>query len=257
MPLPYDLIIPSARRPHLLGPTIRTLLAHVDRQPERILIHDDICWEGRDRAMQDVLQSIPAEKLVYGEHAPPIRHGPALGWLLDRVQTEYVLYSHDDFETIRPLPISTALDVMHTYHLHHIRFNKRATMDYKGEFRKIEKRFGEHTLTVADHWYFQTSLWRVDQIRPVVRWWMTDGAGCGAFAEHAEVKINQVFNGQWFPLFTPPPTMEFAGEPTRWNDPEYRARFQKTFIWGKVGNGAYIKHLGHAAHDWALPRMRV
>lgn len=268
--IPYELIIPSAARPHLLQRTLGTLLANVDQFPAYIRIHNDERFPGRREAIDDVVRSIvPRDIPVSVEHDdPPIRHGPALGRLLGSVRTEYVLYSQDDHRVIRQLPIRAALMTLDEWNLNQIRFNKRDTMDKKGregqEFHKVEKFYeipteppGGHgdtvvvPLCVADHWYFQTGVWRVAAIRPVVDWWIAEGPG--AFSEHCEVKINDVFNGKFRHLKTFPAPVPVCS-PEQWNDPEVRNAVHKTFIWGRVGEPRFVDHIGTDPADWALER---
>jgi hypothetical protein len=99
-------------------------------------------------------------------------------------------------------------------------------------------------------------VWRVAAIQPVVDWWATAGGAHGAFDEHCEVKINQVFNGEWrgkHPEF-PDSVPCLRPEDGAWNDPAVRARVHRTFIWGKVGEPAFVQHIGHLPEDWALER---
>ena len=288
--IPYELILPSASRPHLLGPVLTTLLAHADQLPERILVHNDERFPGRREQIDAAVAKAVAP---YGlpvwleHHNPPIKHGPALYWLLSHVQTEYVLYSQDDHQVKRPLPVRDALTLLHQHHLNQIRFNKRDTMDKKGregaEFHKVEFPFtlpdrapcscpchrGEAIqhqvaacctqrmvpLCAADHWYFQTGVWRVAAIKPVVDWWAGPGAEFGAFDEHMEVKINQVFNGEWrgkHPSF--PSSVPCLAPGLSWCNPMVRAAVHKTFIWGRVGEPQFVEHIGDKPEDWALER---
>lgn len=265
--IPYSLIIPSAARPHLLESVLGTLLARVDQWPQRVLIHNDERFPGRrGRIEQVIARMVPMElQPVWLEHDnPPIKHGPALHHLLSAVQTEYVLYSQDDHQVVRPLPIRPALALLDRYHLNQIRFNKRDTMDKKGregeEFYKVESTFVLPTiepqiLCAADHWYFQTGVWRVAAIKPIVDWWAGEGGQYGEFGEHMEVKINQVMNGQWWGKHPPfPPEVPILRNEGSWNDPAVRARVHKTFIWGPVGERAFVEHIGHRPEDWALER---
>jgi hypothetical protein len=268
--IPYDLIVPSASRPHLLSQVLGTLLARVDQYPRCVIVHNDERFPGK-RALVEaaVAQAVPNTIPVVLHHDdPPIKHGPALKWLLDRVETSYVLYTQDDHKVNRPLPIRQALALLDHHQLNQIRFNKRDTLDKKGregqEFYKVEHHYGvaldpalgtfETTLCVADHWYFQTGVWRVDAIRPIVNWWAGAGREHGAFEEHMEVKINQVMNGQWRTHHPAWPSVVPVLEDGAWNDPAVRARVHKTFIWGKVGEPAFVEHIGHLPEDWALER---
>jgi len=275
--IPYELIVPSASRPHLLRQTLSTLFIHTWRQwPQRVIVHDDGVFPGKRREVEDLLVTqVPAQvPLVFRYDERPIGHGPALKWLLDEVRTEYVLYTQDDFATVRPLPIARALALMEIFHLNQIRFNKRKTMAVKGEpgrtFTKLERRFSvaedavtdglspevfEAVLCAADHWYFQTGLWRVAAIKPVVDWWASSGPerNPSGFTEHAEIKINNTFNGYYrgmieFPSTVPVSTSEES------SDPRVRARVHKTFIWGPVREPKFVEHLGHDQKNWALNR---
>jgi hypothetical protein len=259
--IPYEVIIPSASRPHLLARVLQSFFVHVDQPPVRVLLHDDACFPGKAAAVGDALHDhVPlAIDVAWAHDDPPIKHGFALHWLLSRVTTPYVLYMQDDHEVVRDLPVRWALNVLDTHRLNQIRFNKRDTLDKKGrdgeEFFKVEQAFGDATLCAADHWYFQCGVWRVSAIKPIVDWWATEGAAHGAFGEHCEVKINQVMNGQWNHI-TPKlgPDVPWIDLPELWNKPEIRARVHKTFIWGRIGEPRFVEHIGHLPEDWALER---
>ena len=267
MRLPYELIVTSASRPHLLEQTLLTLAEMMDQLPRLVTVHDDAVFPGKEAEVRLTAERhFPGSRIVC--HDPPIGLGPALYQLIRDVRTDYVLYSQDDFETIRGLPIRLALEVMEQHGINQIRFNKRRTMDRKGDFVKCERFFrttrrleGGETiaeslpLTVADHWYFQTGLWRTSTIWAVLDWWK--GWGPGIFAEHAEAKINAALNGEmaregfpsrYFPVEVMPPA--------HWNDPKLRAEIAKTFIWGRIGDAPFISHIGTNPEDWALKRRR-
>ena len=281
--IPYELIIPSASRPHLLAPVLASYLERLDRLPTRGIVHDDAVFSGRAadvrRVVAEACSGSGVPYLIECDD-PPIKHGPALHWLLGQVETEYVLYGQDDHRVVRPIPVTWALQVLDENDLNQIRFNKRDTMDKKGregqEFYKVEKVFAAHNpdpavdaadpyreyvqeLCVADHWYFQTGVWRVDAIKPIVDWWMGPGQVHGAFDEHMEVKVNQVMNGQWNHVlagsgYLMDPTVPLLSDSSQWNNPRVRAQVHKTFIWGKVGEPAFVQHIGDKPEDWALVR---
>lgn len=254
--IPYDLIIPSASRPHLLQQVLGTFFERTDQLPNRVIVHDDAAFKDRHKQIQDVLtHMVPADLMLIWTHDdPPIKHGPALKWLLDHVDTQYVLYTQDDHKIVRDLPVSKALELLDRHNLNQIRFNKRDTMDKKGregeEFYKVEYTFDDQVLCAADHWYFQCGVWRVDAIKPVVDWWARPEAP-GAFTEHCEYKINDVFNGKYGEIF--PPVVPCC-IPSQWNVPVVRATVHKTFIWGKIGEPRFVEHIGHLPEDWALER---
>lgn len=295
--IPYELIIPSASRPHLLEQVLGTLIARVDQVPARVWIHNDERFPGRRALIEQCRRMLPPEIPVEIEHDdPPIKHGPAIHRLLKKVSTEYVLYSQDDHRVVRPLPIVPALHLMREHELNQVRFNKRDTMDKKGpegqEFFKVAFWFASPIplnpqwhypppkpggmpvldlatgqpatpvlgkavpLCAGDHWVFQTSLWRVAAIKPVVDWWADPAGGgrLGAFEEHCEVKINDVFNGKYQRQVTFPQPPVPCCQPEQWKDPLVRAAIHRTFIWGPVGEPAFVTHIGDKPEDWALER---
>lgn len=256
--VPYTLIVTASHRPHLLDPTLQSLLAHVDQPPTEILVHDDDATdllkpeigEARRADTRACLTHLMAEAdwlegcpTVYTWASPPRRMGLALRWLLANVRTEYVLYSQDDFVTVRRLPVALALDTLQTHELHQIRFNKRATLAYKetwqGRWEKREVHYGPVTLCVSDHWYFQTGVWRVAPIKAAVEWATATETRRRLLAQaSAEEALNLILDGHCGPiagLSTPLPT---------WQDPATRQAYQRTFIWGPIGEDRYIRHIG-------------
>lgn len=271
----YDLIMPSASRPHLLEPTLRSLLANVDLKPRRVLIHDDAAFPDRQGQVQQVAAAVcdaAGVELVLKLTDPPVFHGAALHWLLAQAEGEFVLYSQDDFLTLRPVPVTACWQVMHDHGLHHVRFNKRETMEWKQTFFKLPVHFptvrlpgidgsphplGDYvtTLSVSDHWYFQLHLGRRERLKTVIDWWQARDAQ--AFREHMEAKVNHAFNRR-VPQFNREFKDTFGLPPTEVQcmDPVIRRDHQKTFIWGPPGEPAFIKHIGHLAEDWAEIRPR-
>ena len=278
----YDIIVASASRPHLLLRTL-TSLARVDVPPRKIILHDDAVFPHQydeivrvvEYATKPVTGTVP---YVMTQHDPPVRHGPALAWLLAQTDAEFVLYTQDDHEVVRDLPIARALDVMRTHDLNQIRFNKRATLDYKDTWqgRWYKKEFSmsmsvalpaavalpsvvdahdtiaasyppprivtlHQTLTVSDHWYFQTSLWRVSVIKPIVLTLMARAPG--AFAYRCEDLINAELDLRY---------ATSLGHDAR--DPDVRAKYLRTFIWGRIGEDRYVQHIGDHPEDFARPR---
>lgn len=284
--IPYSLIVASANRPHLLEKTIFSHLAHVDQAPSHIFIHNDEAFKDREGTPLHSTREAKCRTIAYfatagsdilgkiHHQAPPAGHGAALGWLLDEAAAQglkYVLYTQDDFLALRALPIQQALKVMDTQDFHQIRFNKRPTLQAKKNFVKHELRFrirqhhddgcdlysqcyrgcicgAEPVLTVSDQWYFQTGLWRVEPIRQAVKGWLD--ANPQAFREDPEAKINAAFDGKLTNLKVnaPPP-----GAP---NDLATRLQYQRTFIWGPIGEPAFVKHIGDQPEDWASRHIR-
>jgi len=313
---PYDLIVTSASRPHLLRPTLESLLRHVDQPPVRVLVHDDAVFPGRyGRVAQVVADSmailaetgrrdrssaqhpeadlltlrVPPDSYVMGSD-PPVRLGLALARLLEKVTTEFVLYSQDDFVTVRDLPIRRALALMDRYGIHSIVFHKRAIMaekqTWRGPWRKEVYHFdtgewcpqcfsmprydGWHqpaadgegdwdpslkrkcerfqALTLTDRWNFQTALWRVAPIRAAVAYWTALPSRLNRFRwGQAEQMINDAMDGLEGEV---PGLAAPVGAPEPWR-PDVRARYQRTFLYGPVGEDRYIRHIGADPADWA------
>ncbi len=280
----YDLIVASASRPHLLLRTLTSLLNNVDVRPRRMIVHDDVVFPNQREEISRVVHYACAlwdhGPLPYTLDIsdPPLRHGPSLAWLLNSTAADFVLYTQDDHEVVRPLPIARALDVMIAYDLNHVRFNKRATMDYKdtwqGRWYKREFDFktmtcmqcqktfrpahyamhpcplvhGQdtalrvpQTLTVSDHWYFQTSLWRRSVIAPVVT--SLNYEQPEKFKHRCEDQINAYLDH------------EYAGRhELDARDPNVRSERLRTFIWGRIGEDRYVQHIGDDPRDFARPR---
>lgn len=262
---PYELIVTSASRPHLLGPTLESLLTKVSHLPERILIHDDAAFEPGTLEAEHRWLEIKAIVLALSRHLdcqivlhhadPPRKLGLALTWLIRNVRTTYILYSQDDFVTVRKLPLEETLQIMDLHGLHQVRFNKRATMGQKdtwqGVWKKEERTFlhggGSKVLTIADHWYFQTGLWRVIPIRQTLDWLTATPLRTQIFASGSpEVAINKVMDGFLGPI----PGLNIP-YPEDALEAGVRAQIQKTFIYGPIGEDRYIRHIGSRPVDWS------
>lgn len=248
--IPYELILPSASRPHLLRPVLESLLANVDQLPQRVIVHDDSAFPGKQEEVHAVVaEASAAYGLPYhfGLDNPPIFHGPTIKWLLDRVTTEYVVYSQDDHVVVRPIPVREGLRILHEHAFHYVQWNKRTTATQTDYPSKKALTIDGLPFVINPHWRFQTSLWRVARIRPVVDYLH----GLNTLREHCESKINHCMNGG-YPGFdaypTPDPSVSMVGD--------VREQFQRTLIWGRHGEPQFVKHIGDKPEDWALPRNR-
>jgi len=256
--IPYEIICTSASRPDLLGPTLSSLMTMIDQRPERILVHDDAVFPERWDAVKDVIRdqalswfAWPPDVLLTHSD-PPRRLGLALRWLLANVRTEYVLYTQDDFVTVRPLPLAQALLDMKLHGLNQIRFNKRATLEQKDTWRgpwiKKEVDFGGTVLTVSDHWYFQTGLWRTSVIRAALDFLTETPESTRHLSEGlAERIINDVMDG----VYGPVPGLRVPDPEDDASDPEIRAELQRTFIYGPIGTDRFVRHIGVDRGNWA------
>lgn len=240
---PYAVIVTSVHdRADLLDRTLRTMLAQLDQRPRRIVVHEDV------RASQPFVQGRTETILasIEGESGIPIRFlqtrpgtglGRAVLRVLDATDTEFVLYTQEDFDFLRPLPVGRCLDLMAANRLHHVRFNKRKTMRTKGadrpsheQFHKVEVSYGGQTLCVSDHWYFQASLWRREIAREGFAY-LVGQAGPERAIDYCEMKFNRWYNA-------------VHGGDRDLRDPSLRQERLRTFIWGGIGEPAFIRHTG-------------
>lgn len=241
----YEVIVTSVHdRRDLLDRTLRTLFAQVDRKPERVIVHEDVrpSHPFIAGATERILAAIERE---LGVACTLIRTNPggglgrALLKVLEAAKTDFVLYTQEDFDTVRALPVGACVDLMAHHELHHVRFNKRTTMRIKGEHRerrewwtKEEHTFDGQVLTLSDNWYFQTSLWRrsiaLDGFRAVV-----GRARPGEVISHAEIKFQRWFH-------------EGIGQGAGTVDGQQQARrlHCRTWIWGRIGEPRFIDHTG-------------
>ena len=63
--IPYELIIPSASRPHLLGRVLESLVQHLDQPPARLLVHDDAVFPGKAAEVEAAVWAATRDMLGY------------------------------------------------------------------------------------------------------------------------------------------------------------------------------------------------
>lgn len=245
----YDLVIPSASRPHLLRRTLASIRKYADVQPSRLILHNDEVFPNKLPDIVEILQDVwdaQLSEIVFRNDNPPVRHGPALYWLLRQAKSKVILYSQDDHEVIRPLPLQIALTTMGwDSQVRQIRFNKRATREYKDTwqgpwYKKEFTAINSVPLTISDHWYFQTGLWNLEFARRAVEW--ASRIYPEQFEKHCEEAINRYLDENY--VLDP-------------RDVDQRAKRIGTFIWGPIGEDRYIQHIGDAPEDWAGDHHRA
>lgn len=252
----YEVIVSSVHdRADLLDRTLRSMLPLLDAKPERVIVHEDArvgqdYVEGRTRAMLDAIEREHGVPMVLLEKRPGGGLARAVLRLVEEARTEFVLYTQEDFDFLRPVPVARCLDIMAANDLHHVRFNKRKTMRVKGEdrpeperFYKVETTYDGQTFCISDHWYFQASLWRRslahDGFMSIVA-----AAPPGKPIDFCEMKFQRWFN-------------KVHGGDVNLRDPALRRERLRTFIWGPIAEPAFIKHTGseRRSQGWE-PRTR-
>lgn len=259
--IPFEVLVTSVHdRGDLLDRTLRSMLAQLDQRPARVLVHEDVragqpFVAGRTEALLGAIEVESGVPIVLLRQSPGTGLGHAVLRLAREARTEFVFYTQEDFDFLRPVPVSACLGIMDAFSLNHVRFNKRKTMAVKGADRAPHERWtkqeviwGGQVLCVSDHFYFQGSLWR--------RSMMLDGFAvvCGRASnrvvDHCEVKFNDWCNRT---LGGDRPLGCHDGEQDR------RKELARTFIWGGVGEPAFIRHTGHdrRSQGWEeRPRSR-
>jgi len=241
----YDLIATSVHeRVDLLERTLRSMMPQLDQRPERIIVHEDV------RRGLPFVAGRTEERLeaIERDHGVPIfllRTNPGNGMargmvrLLDAASTEFVFYTQEDFDFVRPIPIARCLEIMTDNALNHVRFNKRKTMRIKGEhreaheqFKKIEVTIGGQVLCISDRWYHQASFWRRELALAGYRT-LVNAAAPERPVERPEDKFDHWIN-----------TTIGGGVGSVDGCQETRLERCRTFIWGGIGEPAFIHHTG-------------
>ena len=242
--IPFDVIVTSVHdRADLLDRTLRSMLTQLDQKPARILVHEDA------RATRPIVDGRTETILADVEraHGVPIflvatRPGQGLGRamlrLLEWASTEFVFYTQEDFDFVRPVPVARCLELMQRHALNHVRFNKRDTLPIKGAHRpnradwwtKEEVLLDGQRMCVSDHVYFQANLTRRAM-------WLEgfkelhlhnpDGV------QRCEARFNDWFNTKYG---------DGAGSVD--GSQAKRRDLLRTFIWGGVGEPRFVLHTG-------------
>ena len=245
----YDVIVTTVHdRADLLERTLRSMLAQLDPLPRRVIVHEDVrAGQPFDPGRTEVALVAAARsgvEFVHLQRNPGQGLGRAVLRLLEEARTDFVLYTQEDFDFLRPIPVGRCLDVMERNDLWHVRWNKRKTEWCKGEDRPEAERFYKCEFTVgdsenrgviicaSDHWYFQASLWRRDVALEGFRHVAASGP---------VVRCEERFNG-WLNARQGCVGAELL-------DGYARAAKCRTFIWGPVKEPAFIRHTGGERHS--------
>lgn len=254
----YDVVCTTVTdRNDLFVASMESLLEMADQPPAAIIVNEDT-REGEDNTLLagvavDWLRKAQAagriEEFVHRQ-VPAAGMGPGVVWAMEQAAMRnvgpFVLFTQEDWEFVRPTPISRCMDIMDDHELHHVRFNKRATMaakhaDTDNPWHKREVSFDlpegdSQVLCVSDHWYTQASLWRVSKALPGLR---------------AVVKHNPTAHA-FVPAFNYYMNVSLAPKEWGWtfrdkrytSDVDFRQEYMRTYIYGPIGERRYIQHLG-------------
>jgi hypothetical protein len=253
--IPYDVIVSSVHdRGDLLERTLRSMLQRLDQKPRTIIVNEDAradrpFVEGRTMRIIDGINrdfGVPIELI---EKRPGTGLAYALVRLYEYAATEFVLYTQEDFDFVRDVPIARCLEIMQRHALNHVRFNKRNTLPIKGHhhpdrrkwWTKQEVEFDGQTLCVSDHIYFQACLNRRALLLEGLKEIML---GVPSGNVRIEAAVNKWFN-----------TKHGGGCGSVNGDHAVRRDVLKTFIWGGVGEERFILHTGaeRRSQGWEDP----
>lgn len=230
----YDLIVTAvSERADLFARSMNSLLAQVDVQPQRILVHEDVKPGSKTGSIQQWLWANHKQTHLFVRN-PAAGLGPAIHSLLSLVAlSPVVLYAQDDWDFVRPLPIATALGIMGRHNINHITFHKHEIPKVKhsgqpDEWRKEVCLFDGQPLTIAQYWRSTPSLWRQSFIKPYFDKLMAEDKEPDMWAM---VKVNHWMNE------------DYLGDHNG-NDHAGRAAILKTFLWGGHGEEPFVVHTG-------------
>ena len=252
--IPYEVVVSSVHdRADLLERTLRSMLSQVDQRPARILVHEDVrssmpFVSGRT---EEILSKIDTG---YGVPILLVQTNPGTGLpramlrLLEAAATEFVFYTQEDFDFVRPVPVAACLDLMQRHALNSVIFNKRNTLPVKGQhipdrarwWTKEEVRFDGQALCVAEHWRYQANMGR--------RALWLEGVKELVTANPAIGRIEHPFNG-WLNQRYGEGCGSVDGSQARRRD------LLRTFIWGPVGEPRFVLHTGaeRRSQGWEDP----
>jgi len=252
----YELLVTAVdTRADLFIESMESFLANVKLKPSRIIVHVDklVDDETSGTEIESWLQECKIPYYSFMEW-PAVGLGRAMLWCFQQATLPLVMYTQEDYLTLREIPVERALKVLTAHNLNHVRFNHRTTMAAKHNNKGLGKERWEKVevlccnmdayngdwhqvkLCIADHWYTQMSLWRVER------------ALKGLTAVNTGTKFetsNQfvaAFN-TWMNSHYGDP-LNRPGGPRKWNDQAMRHECLKTYIWGPVGEPPFIKHTG-------------
>jgi len=185
---------------------------------------------------------------------PAKGQGYAVWYYLNEVaDCKYGLKWEDDFQAEKVIPLDDCIRVMENYnHINQICFNKRETMKAKWcslqdgtryEWEKEQRVLGWTELiggieakfliplVCKEKWWFGASLWRIDFIKPIFRWW--------------EVNTHNTFNDE---VIIPMIRKEAGKYDYTASDME---KSVGCYIYGKTGDERMAWHAGGGVSWWA------
>lgn len=252
--IPYEIVITSVHdRGDLLERTLRSMLPRLGQEPERILVHEDArpgqpIVEGRTERILDAIRRDRQVAIELIATRPGTGLGRAILRALEAARTELLLYTQEDFDFVRDVPIARALEIADGHGLNLIRFNKQKTEWCKGEDRPpherwhaVEVELAGQKLVINDRWCHQPSIWRRSVALAGYRA-LCSAIPAGRMIDRCEDKFDGWLNRE-------------IGKGCACVDGHQDARRElcRTFIWGPIKEPAFVRHTGgeRRSQGWA------
>jgi len=224
-----DVFITSASRPDLLEITLESFVKNTKYSGGfRFLINED--YVDPMKSVECIAIANRITNAFVSCCSPPEGLSTAFCSFVHMFKNDFMFYLQDDFELIRKIDFDEVIDTIYSEYINQVRFNKRKTMPYKGDGEdriiKTEMDVNGYPFVTSDAWYLNPSLWRMNFIRPYLE--MDYG---GKPRQRPFVwKLNDAIR-------------KSIGVKNKKNIYKF-SRHAGTYIWGRIGEPAYFRHLG-------------
>ncbi|OGS40487.1 MAG: hypothetical protein A3K77_00640 [Euryarchaeota archaeon RBG_13_31_8] len=220
-----DIMRLSASRHELLYRSTESLKNNLQFNGKiRIIFHEDVLNEAASNKCIQIAQENNFD--IIKSDKPNIGHGASLNWLLKQVTSKYVLNWEDDQELIRDLDLDRIIFIMdkHPDKINQVAFHKREIEKHHYDWVAEEIELENTKFVTNPHWAYVPALWRAEYIKPR---WLGSNSGNHHWEQNAHLKKVHIDSGE----------MKSA---------KWVLENTKTFYFGKVGEPAYVKHIGTA-----------
>jgi len=169
-----DIMRTSASRPSLLKESTETMLEHLKYSGKlRWFLHEDVLnRESSDECVKYSRSLGIYEKVEVNQ--PPIGQGLSLSWLIEQVETPYVINWEDDYIAKQDIDLDLCVAIFDQHKdINQIAFQKRPIMGEKPGFKKkqisrkvkMKDEIIDVDLVVNPHWAFIPSIYRASYLK--------------------------------------------------------------------------------------------
>lgn len=160
---------------------------------------------------------------IVGFHNPACGLAQSVDWLLNTVDSEYILQVQDDWMFIRDLPIDMILKLMDCSNVNQVAFNKRVTRSYKYNWKKKQINIKGVNLVTNPYWTFIPAIWKLSYIK---KFWKDPP--------------NKSYAPWWIN-----PIIKNIKSDKDIRDSKWVINNSGTYFLGKIRESPYVKHFGH------------